>query len=138
MTTTLERVDYEDFFEVEITATERRTAEEWLRAMLEGAPPRLRGMLYSTWLALGLKLGPPRSEDRVLGWEVRRSTPDLVLVGSGSRIGMPAELRFERHEHSLSIATLIQQDNAVARRLWAWVEPRHRRVVPYVLGHLAA
>ena len=137
MTTTLERVDYQDLFEIEMAGARSRAAEDWLRAMLEGAPLRLRGMLYSTWLALGLKLGPPWSEQRVLGWDVRRRTPDLVLVGADSRIGMPAELRFERHRDSLSIATLIQQDNPVARSLWARVEPQHRRVVPHVLGQVA-
>jgi hypothetical protein len=134
--TTLARVDYQDRFAVEIGPTGHRTAEEWMRAMIDGAPLKLRWMLVSTWLALGLKLGPPWSPDRVLGWEVRSSTPDRVLVGAGSRYGMPAELLLERQESSLVMATFMQHDNAFARALWSVVAPRHQRVVPYVLGQV--
>lgn len=35
--------------------------------------------------ALGLKLGATRSDRSVLGWEVRRNTPDVALLAVGSR-----------------------------------------------------
>jgi hypothetical protein len=69
----------------------------------------------------------------VFGWEVRRSTPDFALLGASSRIGLPAELLFQRRQHTLLYATFVQQENHIARAVWAGVEPVHRPVVRYVL-----
>jgi hypothetical protein len=128
---TLSHIDYEDAFVVETGAADDRTAEQWIRAILEDAPLVVRSQLVSGWSSLGLKLG----RAGVLGWPVRRSTPGIVLLGAGSRIGMPAELLLERRQGSLLFCTFVQQDNAVARALWAGVEPVHVPVVRRVLGH---
>lgn len=106
-----------------------------VRALLEDAPIIVRGALLSGWSALGLRLGFSRSERFVLGWEVRRSTPDFVLLAAGSRIGMPAELLFKRQQHMLLFATFVQKENPIANAVWAAVDPVHRPVVRYVLGH---
>lgn len=82
---------------------------------------------------LGLKLG----SDGVLGWEVRRSTPDHVLVGADSRIGMPAELLLERRQDALLFCTFVRHANLIARAVWAGVEPVHRPVVRHVLEDAA-
>lgn len=130
---TLARIDYEDAFELETDVAAGRTAEQWARAILEQAPSTLRGTLRRGWLSLGLELGPSRSERFVLGWEVRRSTPEFVLLGAGSRIGLPAELLFRREPGTLLVCTFVQQDNPLARSVWAGTEPLHRRILPYVL-----
>ena len=130
---TLAHVDYADAFVVDIRAAQSRTAEEWARAIVEGAPASVQRQLRWGWTALGLKLGPSRSDRFLLGWEVRRSTPDLVLLGAGSRIGMPAELLFERRQRSLLFATFVQHDNVIARAVWAATEPVHLPVVRRVL-----
>jgi hypothetical protein len=130
---TLAHVDYADAFVVDIRAAKSRIAEEWARAIVEGAPASVQRQLRWGWTALGLKLGPTRSDRFVLGWEVRRSTPDLVLLGAGSRIGMPAELLLERRQRSLLFATLVQHDNAIARAVWAATERVHVPVVRRVL-----
>jgi hypothetical protein len=132
---TLDRVDYADAFVVDIRAAHSRTAEEWARAIVEGAPASVQRRLRWGWTALGLKLGPSRSDRLLLGWEVRRSTPDLLLLGAGSRIGMPAELLFERRQRSLLFATLVEHDNVIARAVWAATEPVHVPVVRRVLEH---
>jgi hypothetical protein len=69
----------------------------------------------------------------VLGWEVRRSTPDFVLLGAGSRLGMPAELLVKRRRQTLLFATFVQKGNHIARAVWAGVDPVHRPVVRCVL-----
>jgi hypothetical protein len=69
----------------------------------------------------------------VLGWEVRRSTPDVVLLGARSRLGLPAELLFERQQQRLLFATFVQHENCIARAMWAAVEPVHRPIVRDVL-----
>lgn len=83
---------------------------------------------------LGLRLGSPWSRRRILGWRIRRSTPDFVLLAAGSRIGMPAELLFKRERDGLLFATFVQQRNPVARAIWARVVPTHQRTVMWLLN----
>ena len=130
---TLSHVDYEDAFLIEIGAAQDRTPEQWARAILEDAPITIRTALRSGWLALGLQLDPSPSERSVLGWEVWRSTPEYVLLAGSSRIGLSAELLFKRQRHTLLFATLLQQENPIARAVWAGVAPAHRPIVRYLL-----
>jgi hypothetical protein len=131
---TLASIDYEDAFVVETGPTRGRTAEEWARAILEDAPAVVRSALGWGWSALGLRIGSPRSDRVVLGWEVRRSTPDFALLAAGSRLGLPAELLFKRRKQTLLFATFVRHENALARALWPGVIPLHQQVVRYVLG----
>ena len=133
MLSTLSRVDYEDAFLVDTGPAQNRTAEQWARAILEDAPILLRTALPWGWFALGLEHGSTRSERFVLGWEVRRSTADFVLLGAGSRFGLRAELLFERRRRTLLFATFVQQENPIARAVWAGLAPVHRQVVRYLL-----
>jgi len=130
---TLRRVDYEDAFAVELGSAHVRTAEQWARAILEDAPLAMRNGLRRGWLALGLKLDATSSERSVLGWEVRRSTPDYVLLGADSRIGMPAELLVTGQKRAVHIATFLEHQSSAARAMWATFERAHRRIVPRVL-----
>jgi hypothetical protein len=120
------RADYEDAFVVDVGPTHERTAEQWARAVLEGPPATTRAKLTSGWSMIGLRLGGERS---VLGWTVRRSTDDFVLLGADSRIGMPAELLFMRRARSLLFSTFVQRKNPLARLVWARVEPVHGPIV---------
>jgi Protein of unknown function (DUF2867) len=128
---TLSRIDYLDAFFVDTDLD--RTGEQWARAVVEDAPPIVRRRLLRGWYWLGLKLGSPRTSSRVLGWEIRRSTPDFVLLGAGSRLGLTGELLFKREPGGLLFATFIQQRNVVARTVWARIAPTHRRTVRSLL-----
>ena len=131
---TLAHVDYEDCFVTDVPRVHDRTAEEWARAALEEAPAALRRSLRSAWRTLGMRVGPERGDGFVLGWSVRRSEPDVVLLGGTSRLGMQAELLLEREQHGLLFATFVQFDNRAARVLWAGIVERpHVRAVRYVL-----
>jgi hypothetical protein len=130
----LGRVDYADAFVVQTGPTADRSAEEWARALLEGAPSPLRATLVRSWTLLGLKIGSTRDVDRVLGWQVACSTPDQVLLHADSRIGLPGELLIERRSESVLLSTLLRQDNLVARLLWAAITPSHQRVARHVAG----
>lgn len=88
-------------------------------------------------MTLGLKLGSPWSSRRVLGWEMRRSTPDFVLLAVGSRTGMAGELLFMREPRGLLFATFVQQQNRIARAVWARTAPKHQRVVRSLLAQAA-
>jgi hypothetical protein len=137
---TLDRVDYTDAFTLDPgTGPARdRTPEQWARAVIEGAPASMRRQLRRGWRLLGLRLGPASSAQRVLGWEIRRSTPEFVLLGAGSRIGMPGELLFRRDPDGVAFATFVQQRNPLARLLWAAVTPAHQRIVRSLLTRAAA
>jgi hypothetical protein len=73
-----------------------------------------------------------------LGWEIRRATPDAVLLGARGRLGLSGELLFARQQGALLFATFVRLDNALARTLWAAIEPRHRRGVRRLLERAAA
>lgn len=132
--TLLGRVDYADAFLVDVPAGDR-TAEAWLRLMLQGAPPGMRLRLVAAWTALGLKLNPTGRS--ILGWPIRASDDDHVLVGADSRVGMPAELLMCRRGDGLLFGTRARHDNPVVRRVWSIAEPSHVHTVHWLLRRLS-
>ena len=134
---TLRRIDYEDAFFVAAGPGQGGSGEQWARAVLEGAPLRVRARLLRGWCLLGLRLGWPGSRRRVLGWRIRRADTDFVLLSAGSRLGMPGELLFKREDSGLLFATFVQQRNSLARAIWGRVEPAHQRVVSSLLTQAA-
>jgi len=130
---TLTRIDYADSFVVDVDAPHSRRAEEWMRVILEDAPASVRLRLLSAWSAIGLKVSLPGSDRSVLGWQIRASDSDFVLLGAESRIGMPGELLLQRQQRGLLFATFVQQDNAITRALWASIEAAHVRTVRSIL-----
>ena len=124
---TLPRVDYADAF---VLSTDRHpdwTAETWARAVLEGAPAATRAELTAGWAALGLPA--TNSSASVLGWAIRRSTPERVLLGRDSHIGMPGELLFELRPDGLVFATFVFHRTPATRAVWAAVRRTHVRTV---------
>ena len=134
---TLAHIDYADAFLVDVGSVTQRTAEQWSRAVLEGAPGSVRRRLQSGWTAIGLKLDGAPSDQLVLGWKIRHNTPELVLLGADSRIGMPGQLLFTHRGNRLLFATFVQHENPAARAVWAGVEPVHVRVVRDVLQRVS-
>ena len=126
---TLPRIDYADAFVMDTGRTHHRTAEQWAKLILLGAPITVRSRLLAGWSMIGLKLGG----GGLLGWQVRASTPEFLLLGADSRIGMPGELLFKPMPPALLFCTFVQQDNPVARAVWAATEPVHVRVVRDIL-----
>jgi hypothetical protein len=131
--TTLTRIYYEDAFALETATAQERTAEQWARAVLEDAPAAFRRALRRTWFALGLELGPVRTEGFVFGWEVRAATQDVAVLAVRSRMGFRAELVFKREQHTLVLASFVQDENRIARAATTAVAPVHRRAVRYLL-----
>jgi hypothetical protein len=131
---TLPRIDYCDAFLFGEGSNHDESAEDLIREVLEGAPLAVRTQLLSGWTSIGLKVRNASTQS-VLGWEVRRSTADTVLLGADSRIGMPGELLLKKEDGALLFATFVAQRNLIARAVWAVTEPMHVRVVRDVLGH---
>lgn len=134
---TLRRIDYEDTFLVATTSIADRTAAQWARSVLEGATASTRRALRTGWTALGLRLGPTDAADHVLGWPVRRSSPDQLLLGADGRFGLSGQLLFERTPDGLLFATFVHLDNPVAKAVWAGVTPTHQRTVRRLLTSVA-
>ena len=134
---TLSHVDYADAFLVDVGRVKERTAEQWAREIFDAAPTKTRRSLYWAWCALGLRLGPARSDRFVLGFEVRRATSDFVLLGAGSRVGMPAELLVKRRDRTLLFDTFVEHDNPIARAVWASIEVGHVAAAKSVLEQAA-
>jgi hypothetical protein len=134
---TLAHIDYEDAFLVDVGALEGRTAEQWARAILDDAPESLRLRLWAGWMMLGLRLGAPGSKRHVLGWEIRDKSPDFVLLGARSRVGMPAEILVKREPDGLLLDVFVQKNNPIARAVWAAIQPAHERIVPALLRQLS-
>jgi hypothetical protein len=89
----------------------------------------VKAKLMLGWSAIGLIPAMNRSTGSVLGWEIRARTPEFVLLGRTSLIGMPGELLFKRESGSLLFATFVQHDNPIARAVWAATEPQHVPIV---------
>ena len=131
---TLFPIHYEDGFLVDTGPARDRTGEQWARLFLEDARPVTRRALVSGWSALGLQLGSTRSDEYVLGWELRRNTPDVALLGADSRLGLRGEVLFMRRMNTLLFATFVEHRNPMSRSVWAGVAPVHRQVVRNLLG----
>jgi hypothetical protein len=131
--TTLDHVDYTDGFRLETGLAQERTAEDWARALLEEAPAATRAKLRRGWFVLGVRLGSTEDDRLVLGWTVRRSSPDNVLLAARSLLGFEAEVLVRRERTAVVVATFMQLKNPVARAVWAAFAPQHRRVLRHLL-----
>jgi hypothetical protein len=127
----LSGVDYADAFLVEVDTLS--PPEQCASALLDGAPLSVRANLQLGWAAIGLKPAIGRSAGSILGWRIRVSTPEYVLLGRDSLIGMPGELLLKREGDALLFCTFVQHNNAIARAVWASIQSAHLRIVPDLL-----
>jgi hypothetical protein len=126
-------IDDEDAFLVEIGPAHDRTGEQWARAILEDAPILVRHPLRWGWFALGLRLGATRSDRHVLGWEVRRSTPDVALLAASSRLGCRPNRSASASSTRCASPPSCNRRTRSHARCGPGVAPVHRRVVRYLL-----
>lgn len=135
---TLAQPDYASAFEVAITGTDLRSAEQWVRATFEGAPRALRWLVTVGWqYVLGFRLGPRPSPTHVLGWRIVTGTPDSILLELQSPF-MTAHKVLRVESSRVFTATFVRYERRPARALWSVVAPIHHRTEPYLLGHAAS
>ena len=135
VTDTLGDLGYTCAFELTPRANDARSAPEWTRAILEGAPGPLRRFIVTGWIAiLRLRLAPRPSADHVLGWKVLLDTANETVIGVEGAT-MSAHQVVHVQETRIVHATLIRYDRPVARLLWAVAAPIHVRVIPYLMDH---
>jgi len=134
---TLSHIDYADAFLVEAGPARQWSAEQCGRAVLDAAPLAVRTKLLLGWSAIGLKPAIGGLSRSILGWEIRVSAPEFVLLGRDSLIGMPGELLFKREHDAFLFCTFVQHNNLVGRTIWASIEATHVRIVRDLLEQAA-
>lgn len=130
----LSPIQYREAFAVQLTAN--GSAEEWARLLLEGATPRKRAAMLTTWGLLRLKLGPPGSPDHVLGWRVRSRSDDAVVLAVRNGPGLEARIVLTASDHRLVHTMVVHNDHWYWRLLWAALAPKHRSFVRGLLQDL--
>ena len=126
----LERVDYQDAFTIDVD--QERTAEQWVRLALKGAPPGLPALVRAVQQALGLRLHQP-SPEHPLGWTVQHSDAEVFILGADGPAGT-ARIVAESPPGRLVVTTQLQLDHARGRLGWLVVAPLHRLVARQLLA----
>ena len=135
-----ERPDYADAFEIRVPEPDGRTAEQWVRCGLEGAPWAIRVLVRVVHsVVLGFRLGPHPSPDHVLGWPIVASEPAVVRLEASSSLLRAVIVGRRVGLHTTRLTTFLFYERPVpARVIWAIIGPVHRRVAPYLLARAAA
>ena len=124
--------DYADAFEVAVDG-DSRTAEQWLRAGLEGSPAPLRLLIRLVHgRLLRFRLGPT-SPDHILGWRILNSTPEVVQVVAEGPLGRGVLVGRTTPSAVVLTTYVVHGRHRLSRPVWALVMPLHRRVAPYLL-----
>ncbi len=132
------RRGYADAFEARLDFPDGRTAEEWLRAGLERAPAIVRWIvLLAQQRVLRLRLGPPGSPDRVLGWPIASATPEEVRLEARGPLVRAAIVGRRTDPMCTRLTTSIGYERPAAQLTWALVAPVHRAVARLLLARAA-
>jgi hypothetical protein len=130
--------DYEDSFAAPRAAADDRTPEQWARSVFEDALLPVRWFLVVGFrYGLGLRFGPRRSPEHVLGWAIIDRSPDSLTVEARSWF-LTSRLVFRTETSRLSQSTYVRFDRRIAAIIWPPVSILHRRIVPRVVRHAAA
>jgi hypothetical protein len=130
---------YADAFEFRLAQRDDRTAEEWVRAGLEGAPALVRWLVpFVHRHVLRLRLGPPGDRDHVMGWRIAAAAPDVVRLEASGSLADAVIVGRRVDPTCTSLTTALRyRKPAPARTVWAFVGPLHRRIAPLLLQRAA-
>jgi Protein of unknown function (DUF2867) len=118
----LDRVDYEDAFAAETSAS--RTAEQWARLCLEVDPPEMLRMAKLVLTPFGLRAG--RSESSGIGGlRILRNDPENVVLGFKVKIGTP-RIVFSAQSGRVVMSTLLRFNGFAGLVAWAVLGSLHR------------
>lgn len=131
--------DYADAFEIHLPTPDGRTAEEWARSGLERAPTAVRRLVV--WVhrhVLGFPLDPRPAPGTVLGWRIRSSEPEVIVLEAESGLlhGILVGRRGDATRTELT-TFLFYRRPRLARLVWTLVGPLHRAVAPLLLTRAA-
>ncbi|MEU8814562.1 hypothetical protein [Actinoplanes sp. NPDC048796] len=121
----LEPVDYREGFG--FPTGESLSAEAWARRILEGASRGDRAKMLAAWRFLGVGLAPLKAPGQVLGWRIRRSDPEAIVLAVRATAGVSARLVLRAEPGRVTHAMLVRYDSGLGRRVWTRFAPAHRR-----------
>jgi hypothetical protein len=122
-------------FEIAAPPSDARSAEDWLRGIMEGAPTPMRWSIVTGWVSfLRLRLGPRPSPHHVLGWRIVSTSPTEIVIGVEGSLPSARQV-VEVQDDRVVRATIIRYDQPAARALWGMAAPIHVRTIPYLMGH---
>jgi hypothetical protein len=132
---TLGNPNYSCAFELTGPLTDTRSAEDWLRGILEDAAMPMRLFILTGWVAaLRLRLGPRPSPDHILGWKILSARPAEIIIGVEGAV-LSAHQVVQVKDGKVVHATIVRYDRPVANVLWAASAPIHVRTIPYLMKH---
>jgi len=125
--------DFACAYEVDVGIGDDRSSEQWARAAWEGASAPMRWFIVAGWrFVLGLRLGPRRSPDHILGWEIVDRRPEETVCHQRSWF-LDAYNTFRLDADRLVWSTLVVYERPVARLVWPPVSLLHRPMVRIAL-----
>ncbi len=133
--------DYASSFAVCVPDAGGRSAQEWARAVFEGAPVVLRWFLILGWkVVLRLRLGPPKSPDHVLGWQIastpQTAEPQTTTLRAASSL-VTAHKVLVVDDARVTVTTVVRYERPWARLVWSAIAPVHHRLEPLLLTRAA-
>jgi len=128
----LGRIDYDEAFTFETGTV--LLPEEWARLILEGAPLSKRLQMIGAWTALGIRLALPGTTGQVLGWRIRHSDADAVVLGVHAAVGLTARVVIQVERQRVTHTMVVRYDRALGRRVWSRMAPGHHRFVRALLN----
>jgi hypothetical protein len=133
------RPDYADAFELRVPEPDDRSAEQWVRAGLEGAPAAVRRLILLVHRhVLRLRLGPVAAADHVLGWRIASRAADVVRLEASGALADALIVGRRVDTTAIQLTTALSyRRRAPARAVWAVVGPLHRRIAPLLLERAA-
>jgi hypothetical protein len=128
--------DYADSFELRLAHPDVHTAEEWVRAALDGASPAVRSLIrfvHTRVARFALSTDP----GSVFGWETVSATADAFHIETGGP-ALCAEIVARRtSDTTAAVTTFLFYKRRYTALLWLVIGPLHRRIVPYLLRRAA-
>jgi hypothetical protein len=131
--------DYTDAFELRVSQPDDRSAEQWLRAGLEGSPTPVRRLILVVHRhVLRLRLGPVTAGDHVLGWRIASRAADVVRLEASGSLADAVIVGRRLDATGVQLTTALSYRRpALARGVWAVIGPLHRRIAPLLLERAA-
>ena len=131
--------DYADAFELPMSETDHRTAEQWLRAGLEQAPAAVRTLIVLVHRhVLRLELGRPTDRSRVLGWRIAEADDDVVRLEAAGTLAYAVIIGRRIDAPGIRLTTALSYRRpALARVVWTVIGSLHRRIAPLLLERAA-
>ena len=134
------RYDYADAFEIEVRTQDTRSAEELVRLTIDEAPPAVTWTILTAHrYLLRFELGPGSSPQHIMGWNIARSEPDVVVLETAGPVARAVIVARKPEPNRMRVSTFVfYMRPAIGRLLLKLAGPVHRRIAPYLLERTAA